>query len=188
MMLISKSYTCIAHISTQKGAQDAYYMYLHRKRGYWSYKLLRCYGAVSSHSREHRGEPLLFSISALGSFVRALDNTWDQLLDVQTKCVYITKTHSSCFSSIQLWKCRGWAVKITEFKLWCFWSAECGFESQAVTLVSLSKTLNHCFVLRMGRKAVGPMCCVTHVKEPSALIEKRRGSPRCSWLWLLHAL
>ena len=27
-------------------------------------------------------------------------------------------------------------------------------------LVSLSKTLNHnCFVLRMGRKAVGPVCC-----------------------------
>ena len=26
-----------------------------------------------------------------------------------------------------------------------------------------------------GRKAIGPMCCVTHVKEPSALIEKRRG-------------
>ena len=27
----------------------------------------------------------------------------------------------------------------------------------------------------MGRKAVGPMCCVTHVKEPSALIEKEKG-------------
>ena len=46
--------------------------------------------------------------------------------------------------------------------------------------VTLNKTLNHCFVLRMGRKAVGPMCCVMHVKEPNALIEKRRGSPRCS--------
>ena len=44
--------------------------------------------------------------------------------------------------------------------------------------MSLSKTLNHCFVFRMGRtKAVGPMCCVTHVIEPSALIQKRRGSP-----------
>ena len=33
-----------------------------------------------------------------------------------------------------------------------------------VTIVSLSKTLNHnCFVLRMGRKAVGPVCCVMHV-------------------------
>ena len=29
----------------------------------------------------------------------------------------------------------------------------------------------------MGRKAVGPVCCITHVKEPSALIEKRRGLP-----------
>ncbi len=37
-----------------------------------------------------------------------------------------------------------------------------------LTLVSLSKTLNHyCFVLWMGRKAVGPICCVMHVKELS---------------------
>ncbi len=29
-----------------------------------------------------------------------------------------------------------------------------------LTLVSLSKTLNHyCFVLQMGHKAIGPMCC-----------------------------
>ena len=43
-------------------------------------------------------------------------------------------------------------------------------------LVSLSKTLNHnCFVLRMGRKAVGPVCCVTHVKEPRTLIVKEKG-------------
>ena len=56
-----------------------------------------------------------------------------------------------------------------------------------MTLVSLSKTLIHCFVIRMGRKANGPVCCVTHVKEPSALIEKRRGSPQSSWLWLLSA-
>ena len=33
-------------------------------------------------------------------------------------------------------------------------------------LVSLSKTLNHnCFILRMGRKAVGPVCCVMHIKN-----------------------
>ena len=43
-------------------------------------------------------------------------------------------------------------------------------------LVSLSKTLNHnCFVLRMGRKAVGPVCCVMHVKEPRTLIAKEKG-------------
>ena len=58
---------------------------------------------------------------------------------------------------------------------------------QSLTFVSLSKTLYHCFVLRVGRKAVGPMCCVTHVKDPSALAQKGRGSPRCSWLWLLYA-
>ena len=43
-------------------------------------------------------------------------------------------------------------------------------------LVSLSKTLNHnCFVLRMGRKCVGPVCCVMHVKEPRTLIVKEKG-------------
>ena len=57
--------------------------------------------------------------------------------------------------------------------------SECGFESQAwpvAALVSLSKTLNHnCFVLWMGRKAVGPVCCVMHVKEPRTLIVKEKG-------------
>ena len=33
----------------------------------------------------------------------------------------------------------------------------------------------------MGRKVVGPVCCVTRVKEPSALIENRMGATRCSW-------
>ena len=52
-----------------------------------------------------------------------------------------------------------------------------GFESRPVmALVSLSKTLNHnCFVLRVGRKAVGPVCCVMHVKEPRTLIVKEKG-------------
>ena len=27
----------------------------------------------------------------------------------------------------------------------------------------------------MGRKAVGPVCCVMHVKEPTALIVKEKG-------------
>ena len=43
-------------------------------------------------------------------------------------------------------------------------------------LVSLSKTLNHnCFVLRMGRKAVGPVCYVMHVKEPRTLMVTEKG-------------
>ena len=34
------------------------------------------------------------------------------------------------------------------------------------------KTLNHnCFVLRMGRNVVGPVCCVMHVKEQLALLD-----------------
>ena len=44
-------------------------------------------------------------------------------------------------------------------------------------LVSLSKTLNHnCFVLRMGRKAVGPLHCVMHVKEPRTINGEREGT------------
>ena len=43
-------------------------------------------------------------------------------------------------------------------------------------LVSLSKTLNHnCFVLRMGRKAVGPVCCVMHVQKTRTLTMKEKG-------------
>ena len=43
-------------------------------------------------------------------------------------------------------------------------------------LVSLSKILNHnCFVLWMGRKAVGPVCSVMHLKEPRTLIVKEKG-------------
>ena len=43
-------------------------------------------------------------------------------------------------------------------------------------LVSLSKTLNqNCFILWMECKAVGPVCCVMHVKEPRTLIVKEKG-------------
>ena len=74
----------------------------------------------------------------------------------------------------------------TGLKFWCCQKTRMWVWFQVATLVSLSKTLNHnCFVLRMGRKAVGPVCCVMHVKEPSTLIVKRRGLPRCFWLgWL----
>ena len=69
-------------------------------------------------------------------------------------------------TSLQImWKIRGWAVKSTEFYLWCFWYAGCGLESPAVTLVSLSKTLNHCFII-----------CLMHVKEHCTLhLSKRDG-------------
>ena len=52
-------------------------------------------------------------------------------------------------------------------------------------LLSLSKTLNHnCFVLRMGHKAVGPVCCVMHVKEPRTLIMKEKGLASVFLDWL----
>ena len=46
-------------------------------------------------------------------------------------------------------------------------------------LLKFSKTSKGC-------KAVGPGSCVTHIKEPSALIENRRGLPRCSWFDWQH--
>ena len=47
-----------------------------------------------------------------------------------------------------------------------------------VTLVSSSKKLNHyCSVLCMGFKAIGPVCYVMNVKEPSALVLRE-------WVWL----
>ena len=48
----------------------------------------------------------------------------------------------------------------------------------------LSKTLNHCFVLRRGCKVFGPVCCSTHVKEPvSALIHKEKGFGPVFLVW-----
>ena len=38
----------------------------------------------------------------------------------------------------------------------------------------------------MGRKSVGPVCCVMHLKEPRTLIMKRRGLPRCFWICALN--
>ena len=64
---------------------------------------------------------------------------------------------------------------------------ECGFESwpgRSRRLCHWARHFNHnCFVLRMGRKAVGPVYCVMHVKEPRTLIVKEEGVlPRCFWI------
>ena len=45
-----------------------------------------------------------------------------------------------------------------------------------ITCKLKSHLLNHnCFILRMRCKAVGPVCCVMHVKEPRTLIVKEKG-------------
>ena len=55
----------------------------------------------------------------------------------------------------------------------------------AASLVSLSKTLNHnCFVLRMGRKAVDPVCCVmrkARKRTQDTYREREGGLPWCFW-------
>ena len=55
-----------------------------------------------------------------------------------------------------------------------FWSAECGFESQPV---SLSKTLNH-------DASSGGWC--NACKRTQCTHLERRDSPRCSWFGLQH--
>ena len=93
---------------------------------------------------------------------------------------YLSCTKYSLLGNQGCGECRGRAVKSTKLKLWCFSTAECGLESPAVTLVSLS------FVLRMGCKAIGPMCCVNACKRTQCTYRKRRGSPRCYWLDWQH--
>ena len=56
--------------------------------------------------------------------------------------------------------------------------SRCG--QSAGSCLGLDTCVHYCFVLGMGCKAVGPVCFVSHVKEPSALYSvKRRGSPWC---------
>ena len=48
--------------------------------------------------------------------------------------------------------------------------------------MTLLKNGQH-FVLRMGRKAVGPVCYVMHIQEPRTLIVKEKGGlPPCFWI------
>ena len=64
-------------------------------------------------------------------------------------------------------ECRDRAVSCIGIKFWCCQNVGSNPSLAGAALVSLSKTLNHnCFVLRMGRKAAGLVCCVMHVKEP----------------------
>ena len=84
------------------------------------------------------------------------------------------KTHSQC-NKISKWSVvakRSSALRSSVARMWVRIPAW-----PVAALVSLSKTLNHnCFVLRMERKAVGPVCCVMHVlKEPRTLIVKEKG-------------
>ena len=54
-----------------------------------------------------------------------------------------------------------------------------------VALVSLSKTLNrNCFVIRMRRKSVRPVCCVMHVKEPRTLEREREREGGFPYFWI----
>ena len=75
-----------------------------------------------------------------------------------------------------LLECSGRAVECIGLKFWCCQNVGSN-PGLAGRGAQLSKTLSHnCFVLRMGRKAVGPVCCAMHVKEPRTLIVKEKGA------------
>ena len=50
------------------------------------------------------------------------------------------------------------------------------------SLWSLSKTLYHCFVLRMGRKAVVHMCCVMHACKITQMCQSEPLKPQCYYV------
>ena len=68
-------------------------------------------------------------------------------------------------------------------------AAECGFESRSWHLCPWARHLTIIAppFLRKGRKAVGPVCCVMHVKEPRTLIEKEKGLAPVFLEWQLNA-
>ena len=73
-------------------------------------------------------------------------------------------------------ECCGRPVSCIGLKFWGCQNVGSNPAWPVAALVFLSKTLNHnCFVLRMGREDVGPVCCVMHVKEPRTLIVKEKG-------------
>ena len=86
-----------------------------------------------------------------------------------------------CFNSMA---CIGPAVKSTGIKLWWVRVPVVGSSPSHDTRVSVSKTLNHCFVLWMGRKAVGPVCCVMHIKETQCTYQKEKGFAPVFLVWL----
>ena len=77
----------------------------------------------------------------------------------------LVEIHGTCMSGPRSLEHRTQALVFLISRVWV--------RVPVLTLVSLSKTLDHyCFVLLMGSKAVGPVCCVLHVKEPNALSAK----------------
>ena len=75
-------------------------------------------------------------------------------------------------------ECRGRAVLCIGLKFWC---------CQNVGLnPGRGASARHLFIIASSFgwdvKAVGPVCCVMHVKEPRTRIVKEKGGlPRCFW-------
>ena len=78
---------------------------------------------------------------------------------------------SSPVTSLEL--IAGFALKFTHRGNTAIWSV---VAEQSSALDSSSGVVRMwVWILRMGRKAVGPVCCVMHVKELGALIVKEKG-------------
>ena len=99
---------------------------------------------------------------------------WSLIFGVITKCI-------PCIYGLY-----GLGVQSTELKLLCFWSSVSVWVT-VMTPMSLSKTLNHdASSFDWDVKPLVSCVVLCTLKEPSALIVKRRGSPRCSWFDWQH--
>ena len=124
-------------------------------------------------------------------FARTLDFPPGRSVFVCRLCAFCTSSHTRNIKNFQMNKMFlliSQNIRFYSFLSWpsslVHWTqvvvlSECGFESRqgwSWCLCPWARHLNHnCFVLRMGRKAVGPVCCVMHVKEPRTLIVKEKG-------------
>ena len=74
-------------------------------------------------------------------------------------------------------ECHGRAVWCIGLKFWCQnVGSNPGLAGCGACVLEQDTYNRNCFVLRMGHEAVGPVCCVMHVKEPRTLIVKEKGA------------
>ena len=85
--------------------------------------------------------------------------------------IWLTITH---YRSLEVGKCRGRTVKSTKFKLWCFWSSQCGFESPVVN----ARHLTIASSLPMGSKdVVSHVLCNACKRTQCTYRKEKRFSP-----------